>query len=213
MKTRYLLILFALGLGLALVGGIGAASKLAIAAPALPTPPVLSKVEGSAAEGSADGTPAAKGPHAKDHIEALKAPADEDSAELAEVLHVCFGGCTYSSIQDAVDAASDGGVIKVAAGTYTGVQGRPAPAGYVGPSVITQVVYISKTVTIRGGYTTAFTDPPDPEANPTTLDARGQGRVIHITGDISPTVEGLRITGGDASGLGGGYWGWSVYRS
>jgi uncharacterized repeat protein (TIGR01451 family) len=110
-------------------------------------------------------------------------------------LHVCPSGCTYSSIQAAVDAASDGDVIKVATGTYTGVSAR---AG------VTQVVYISKSVTIQGGYTTAFTEPPNPEANPTTLDAQEQGRVLYITGNISPTVEGLRITGGHVGASGGG---------
>jgi uncharacterized repeat protein (TIGR01451 family) len=115
----------------------------------------------------------------------------------------------YTTVQDAVDAADDpGDVIKVATGVYTGVIARPAPAGYEGApasGLITQVVYISKTVTVRGGYTTDFTDLPDPEANPTTLDAEGQGRVIFVTGDISSTVEGLRITGGDAAGLGGAW--------
>ena len=65
------------------------------------------------------------------------------------------------------------------------------------------MVYISKTVTVQGGYSTAFTEPPDPDANPTTLDAGKQGRVIYVIGNISPTLEGLRITGGDATGLGG----------
>ncbi len=102
--------------------------------------------------------------------------------------------CDYNSVQSAVDAAGDGDVIKVAAGTYTGINNKGGLA---------QVVYINKSVTIRGGYTTAFTDPPDPDANPTTLDAEGQGRVLYITGNISPTIEGLRITGGDAVGLGG----------
>jgi parallel beta-helix repeat protein len=119
--------------------------------------------------------------------------------------------CTSSStpcatVQHAVDVADPGDEIRVATGTYSGVQGRPVPAGYPAPpasGTITQVVYISQTVTLRGGYTTTFTDPPDPEANPTTLDAQKQGRVLYITGDISPTVEGLRITGGDAVGLGG----------
>jgi len=115
----------------------------------------------------------------------------------------------HTTIQEAVDAASPGDVILVASGIYTGVQGRPAPGGYPNPpasGTITQVVYISKTVTIRGGYTTAFTDPPDPETNQTTLDAQRQGRVLFITSDISPTIEGLHITGGDATGLGGGLW-------
>ena len=98
--------------------------------------------------------------------------------------------CDYNSVQSAVDAAGDGDVIKVAAGTYTGINNKGGSA---------QVVYLIKSVTIRGGYTTAFSEPPDPEANPTTLDAQGGGHVVYITGNISPTVEGLRITGGDAT--------------
>ena len=38
---------------------------------------------------------------------------------------------------------------------YTGVQGHATPAGYPNPpasGIITQVVYINKSVTIRGGY-------------------------------------------------------------
>jgi hypothetical protein len=91
-----------------------------------------------------------------------------------------------------VDAASSGDDILVAAGHYTDVFTR---------SFKVQVVYISETVRIRGGYTTAYTDPPDPDSNRTTLDAEGQGRVLYIDGVISPTIEGLRITGGDATNL------------
>jgi hypothetical protein len=69
--------------------------------------------------------------------------------------------------------------------------------------VVTQVVYISKTVTVQGGYTTTNWTASHPLTQPTTLDAQAGGRVIFIAGDISPTVEGLRIKGGDAAGLGG----------
>jgi fibronectin-binding autotransporter adhesin len=115
----------------------------------------------------------------------------------------------HTTIQEAVDAVSPGDVIQVATGVYTDVHGLLAPPGYPNPptsGIITQVVYISKAVTIRGGYTTAFTDPPNPETNQTTLDAQGEGRVLFITGNISPTIEGLHITNGDATGLGGGLW-------
>ena len=107
------------------------------------------------------------------------------------------------TVQHAVDVAVEGDVIKIATGTYTGVHERSAPAWYCGPSTIGQVVIISKTVTIRGGYTTTNWAASYPATQPTTLDARGQGRVLFIVGDISPTVKGLRITGGDSAGLGG----------
>lgn len=113
---------------------------------------------------------------------------------------VCLVGpstCTYTNVQAAVDMANDGDVIKVATGVYTHLN------NYVG---LTQMVYISKTITIRGGYSTAFTEPPNPEANPTILDAQGQGRVLYITGHISPTIEGLRMTGGNPAGLAGTPW-------
>ena len=57
------------------------------------------------------------------------------NAAPAGELHVCSSGCTYTSVQAAVDAASDGDVIKVAAGTYTGVSARNG---------VTQVVYLDK---------------------------------------------------------------------
>lgn len=109
------------------------------------------------------------------------------------------GGPTpcYANVQAAVDAASPGDLIKVAEGVYTDIHAR---AG------VTQVVYITKTVTIQGGYTSTDWLTPDPTTHPTTLDAQGQGRVLYITGAITATLDGLRLTGGFASGAtdGGG---------
>jgi uncharacterized repeat protein (TIGR01451 family) len=109
----------------------------------------------------------------------------------------------YDSVQAAVDAATEGDVIKMATGVYTEVQARPAPPGYSGSAVVTQVAYISKSVTVQGGYTTANWTMPYPLTQPTTLDAQGQGRVMFVTGTVTVTMEGLRITGGNATGLGG----------
>ena len=63
------------------------------------------------------------------------------------------------------------------------------------------MVYITKSLTLRGGY-----NPPDwtvsnPSAYTTTLDAQGNGRVLYIdgsaiTGSITVTLDGLQLTGG-----------------
>jgi hypothetical protein len=105
-------------------------------------------------------------------------------------------------VQHAVDVAQPGGEILVATGTFTGVNARTRN-DVLATGLVTQLVYISKTVTMRGGYSIDFSS-WDPIANPTTLDAQGQGRAIYITGDISPTLEGLHITNGDGTNLGGG---------
>jgi hypothetical protein len=106
------------------------------------------------------------------------------------------------TVQFAVDQALPGEEIRLAEGVYSGVQNIPSLN--TGTFTATQVVYINKSVTIRGGYATGRWATPDPEANPTTLDAQGQGRVVVVTDTTGVTLEGLRITGGDAEGLGGG---------
>lgn len=129
-------------------------------------------------------------------------PAGRIGAASAEtgLLYVAAGGdCggavpCYATVQAAVDAARPGDEIRVAAGVYTGVSAR---AG------VTQTVYISKTVTLRGGYTSADWVTSNPTANPTTLDAQGQGRVMVISNAPDVKIQGLNITGGDATGLGG----------
>jgi hypothetical protein len=105
--------------------------------------------------------------------------------------------CTSSSlpcrtVQQAVNVATDGDEIRVATGVYTGVQAHNG---------VTQVVYINTTVILRGGYTTTNWTTPYPLTQPTTLDAGGLGRVVYITGDISPTLDGFIIAHGNATGL------------
>lgn len=109
-------------------------------------------------------------------------------------------GCTElmmpcATIQHAVDVAAAGAEIWVAEGVYNGVQARQA---------VTQHVYVSQSVTIRGGYGTTFASPPNPAANPTILDAAGLGRVMVVAEGINVTLVGLHLVNGDAGRLNGG---------
>ncbi|MBN1484349.1 MAG: hypothetical protein JXA37_06465 [Chloroflexia bacterium] len=105
---------------------------------------------------------------------------------------VCPAGpptCDYRLIQQAVNAAAPGDIIKVAGGVYSDVH------SYAGHS---QVVYISRSLSLRGGYVPPFSEPPDPAAHPTILDANGRGRVLYISGEIQASVYGLHLQGGQA---------------
>ncbi len=97
------------------------------------------------------------------------------------------------TVQFAVDQAQAGEEIRVAGGVYSDM-----PEGQF------QMVFLDKTLTIRGGYTTADWTTSDPEANPTTLDAEGEGRLVVVVPDIEVDLEGLRFEDGNATGLGGG---------
>jgi hypothetical protein len=128
------------------------------------------------------------------------APTGSDSSSCTESSSPC------RTLQYAVDAADEGDVIKIAEGIYTDIHRRPAPSAYSGSSIVTQVAYISKTVSIQGGYTPENWTAADPDAHPTTLDGRDQGRVLFITGNAlaaNTLIEGLRLASGNATGLGG----------
>ncbi len=131
----------------------------------------------------------------------------EESAAAAGIRYVGVGrDCRgqqpcYASIQEAVDAAQSGDEIRIAAGTYTGVHVRPR-RDITTTGNVTQVVYLEKEVTLRGGYSADFSV-WDPKQYPTTLDAQQQGRVVYITGAISPVIEGVRLVHGKTEGSSG----------
>lgn len=116
----------------------------------------------------------------------------------SSALFVSLGGsgsCLQSApcdLHTALAQAGDGDTVYIAQGAYTGT----------GLAVIT----VTKSITLYGGWDGAATAPPvrDPETYPTTLDGEGQRRVVYISGDITPTLEGLRITNGSTGSRGGG---------
>jgi hypothetical protein len=121
-------------------------------------------------------------------------------------------GDPYCHIQDAVDAAEDGDEVRVAAGTHSGAQTVLDPrTGYT----YTQVVFVNKSLTLRGGYDAGdWGADPDPTAHLTVIDAQRSGRGVSIVGwsstdALSVTIDGFTITGGDYTDLGnppGGGW-------
>jgi hypothetical protein len=105
-----------------------------------------------------------------------------------------------ATLQHGVDVSSSGDEIRAALGDYTGSQVRADSSGYT----YTQVVYIDKDLTLRGGYATTNWEQADPDANPTIIDAEGYGRGITIlgTGTEVITIDGFTITNGDYTDLG-----------
>jgi uncharacterized repeat protein (TIGR01451 family) len=110
-----------------------------------------------------------------------------------------FSSTDANAVQQAVNAASPGDIVK-AAGYCAGVH-EVAHAF--------QTVHIPKPLTLRGGYTATNWSTSFPLTQPTTLDAQGLGRVIYATTDIAVadmTVQNGNIDGVSLcpSGCGGG---------
>jgi hypothetical protein len=120
------------------------------------------------------------------------------SAAAASVLYVeptgnCGGASPcYSGIQLALDEAMPDDVIKVATGIYSGVH------SYTDTNMlVTQTLFINKSIILEGGYTITNWSLPDAAAYPVTLDAQNLGRVIYITGAINVEMDGLRLINGN----------------
>lgn len=123
-----------------------------------------------------------------------------DGVDTANNCVVSWGPC--ATLQHAVNIANPGEEIRVAAGSYTGAQvAIDSRTGYTH----TQVVFITRSLTLRGGFTRDDWNTSDPAANPTIIDAQRQGRGISIVGvpgdGPAVTIDGFTITGGDYTDL------------
>ncbi len=106
-----------------------------------------------------------------------------------------FASIGMRAVQEAVDAATSGSTIRLA-GTCTGVQTKNS---------LTQTVYISKSLTIEGGYNIDESWILAAASNTTVLDAGGSGRVIYVNAPSGNVVlKHLTLTGGHSLQTGGG---------
>jgi parallel beta-helix repeat protein len=101
---------------------------------------------------------------------------------------------TPCALQTALGQAVNGDTIYVAQGIYTGT----------GSAVVT----VTQSITLAGGWDGAPTGGVmrDPDTYTTALDGEIARRVVYISGNITPTLDGFSITRGDATGLGGHPW-------
>ncbi len=105
-------------------------------------------------------------------------------------LDVCTT-CTYTTIQDAIEAANNDDTIRVAEGTYTGMMSS---------SEVTATVILTKNLTLMGGFSSDFSQ-RDPDVHITTIDTQGNvwGGVC-ICGSQS-VVDGFHIINADGGGI------------
>jgi len=91
-------------------------------------------------------------------------------------------GCDYDTIQEAIDEAGDGDVIRV-----------------VGNSTYAENLVITKSLTLLGGCANAACTVQAPGIWVTTVDGGGADRTVTISGTIQVALDGFVITGGDAT--------------
>jgi hypothetical protein len=93
------------------------------------------------------------------------------------------------SIQTALEQAANGDSIYAARGDYTGKG--------------TDVISVTKSVTLYGGWNGQAIGPilRDPARFPSVLDGERKRRVVRISENITPTLDGFTIANGNATGL------------
>jgi hypothetical protein len=119
-----------------------------------------------------------------------------DNSDCSDEAHPC------KTIQYAIDQAVDGDVICIA-------DHMLAP----GPTIYAETLLVTRTLTLDGKWEGMCVDPSNltcafspiacAPAPRVVIDAAGLGRSVTILGPISPTIDCLTLTGGDAEGLGG----------
>ncbi len=128
----------------------------------------------------------------------LYAYSEEASAAIYSTYFSTPGGtgndCSMTvpcALQTALDKSYQNDSIYLDSGTYTGSDEA--------------VISLTEGINIRGGWDGLFSTPPniDPQAHPTIIDAEGARRGIYIDGAFSLDITGLRVTDGNATGLGG----------
>ncbi len=105
-----------------------------------------------------------------------------------------FSSADATAVQDAVDAAVAGATVKVA-GDCVGTQSRQGN---------NQTVYISKTLSLVGGYDTADWSAPISAESRSVLDANDGGRVLYIATGGEVALNQLVIQNGQTSNISGG---------
>jgi parallel beta-helix repeat protein len=95
-------------------------------------------------------------------------------------------------LQTVLSVSVNDDTVYLAGGTYSGSGGA--------------VITLTRSIDLLGGWDGSPTGPfaRDPDTYTTTVDGQGQRRVVHISGSITPTLDGLHLANGSTTGHGGG---------
>ncbi|MDH4209474.1 MAG: right-handed parallel beta-helix repeat-containing protein, partial [Anaerolineae bacterium] len=112
------------------------------------------------------------------------------TATPASASNLCvssYSTVPYHSIQDAIDAASDGDRITIAQGTWY------------------ETLVITENITLEGGYSQKCTTRQSEDPQYTVVDGGAAGSVVSITSGSTATLDGLTLTNGQSQKGGGVY--------